>query len=103
MRVRVVEISFEEEGARPMADWIDRRKKVEQERDRTHQRQQDILLHKADVLRAKLPLFVQILKDSIKRDAKKLTAQFPDNRRRRCNLEERGEYAFLVGTRVPRK
>ena len=67
-----------------MSDWIDKLKKSEQGKLSDLSRQEEIRLHKAKIIRAKMPAFWETLRERVEADCNKLRAEFPADKYRNC-------------------
>ncbi len=67
-----------------MSDWIDKLKESEQGKLSDLSRQEEIRLHKAKIIRAKMPAFWEALRERVEADCNKLRAEFPADKHRNC-------------------
>lgn len=83
MRLRVM-VELETHGGGVVSDWIDKLKKSEQSQLSEKNRQEEMRLHKAKIVRAKAPTFWDALKERVEADCNKLRAEFPADNHRNC-------------------
>jgi hypothetical protein len=92
MRLRVM-VELETYGGDAVSDWIDKLKKNEQSQLSEKNSQDEMRLHKAKIIRSKMPAFLEMLKERVEADCNKLRAEFPTNKHRDC---------FVTGVRPDR-
>jgi hypothetical protein len=96
MTLRVlIEIRADRPAVADMS-WIDDLAKQDAEIKESRKLVKESRLHDAKVLAAKLPLFWTSLIERIEADCDQLTATFPDNGERCCNITRRGSDGFRI-------
>jgi len=69
-----------------MSDWINSMKSKDDDAARQAQNELGLRLHRAEVIRAKAPIFWESLMDSLKSDCIKLAEMFPNDLSRHCRF-----------------
>jgi hypothetical protein len=84
-----------------MSNWIDEvaSKVIEEQEQLRHQ--EKVRLYKHSVIRAKLPNFMDALKERIREDIDKLRAKCPQKERYHCLMEARGEMGVRISRQGP--
>jgi len=92
------------QGGGIVSDWIDRLKNKNQPWQSEKARQEELRLHKAKVIHAKLPTFWAALEVRVKADCDKLRETFPNDKNWNCDVTVLSPHGFTInGGGLPRR
>jgi ribosomal protein RSM22 (predicted rRNA methylase) len=84
-----------------MNDWIDRMAENYEPKDKRLQREKDIRLHDASVIKSKAPQFWDSLIERLKSDSARLSEKFSDNTARQCSVTNFAGHWEIRGRKMP--
>jgi len=84
-----------------MGDWIDQLASEEDRLRDQFRHSQELYLCRVATIRAKLPSYIRLLKARFRDDIEKLRLKFPQDEKRHCMIQDRGELGFQLSRQGP--